>query len=419
MAGLYSGDFVGYRRTSADERDAALREAVVAIDANVLLDLYRYRQRTSEDLLATLEALGDRLVIPHQALREFWRHRSRDQGSSRGATRVAIDAIEKSGRSLADALNVWAKAVGVSSEEVTALASRVETLISTLTSELDDAAPAPDNIVDTILERLEVLLEGRVTEPLEQAEQAECLEEARRRIDAEIPPGFKDAAKEASDNEDGGAGDYLVWYQSTRHAMALNRDLLIVTRDEKEDWWWRQRSEFLGPRPELTTEFHLLTGHRLYLMRPSDLLARAPEVLMVDVDEASSEDASRVAEVHEAPAVEWTREGIAALLARLEIEAPVQAAALRLAAQSDQGRVTREQVYSLGDYPDDRTLRGFTRPFRRLTTVLQDDGLVPEGVRSVFVARYPDGVTTSYFSVPPEVPGILNELAGLAESTSQ
>jgi hypothetical protein len=36
-------------------------------------------------------------------------------------------------------------------------------------------------------------------------------------------------------------------------------------------------------------------------------------------------------------------------------------------------------------------LGGFTRPFRRLTEVLQG-GVVPAGVSPIFVARYPDGV---------------------------
>jgi hypothetical protein len=81
MNGLYDGEFVGFKIASAEEVDAALREAVVAIDANVLLDLYRFRPQTSRDLMKTLKSLGDRLVVPHQALREFWRHRQRSQGS--------------------------------------------------------------------------------------------------------------------------------------------------------------------------------------------------------------------------------------------------------------------------------------------------------------------------------------------------
>src|SRR6478752_6731011 len=43
MHGLYDEDFVGYKIASPAELDTALREAVVAVDASVLLDLYRFR----------------------------------------------------------------------------------------------------------------------------------------------------------------------------------------------------------------------------------------------------------------------------------------------------------------------------------------------------------------------------------------
>src|SRR5262245_16947134 len=82
---------------SPAEADAALREAVVAVDASVLLDLYRFRPQTSRDLIETLRSLGDRLVVPHQALREFWRRRQRAHDSPAAATKVATDALDKSG----------------------------------------------------------------------------------------------------------------------------------------------------------------------------------------------------------------------------------------------------------------------------------------------------------------------------------
>ena len=73
-----------------------------------------------------------------------------------------------------------------------------------------------------------------------------------------------------------------------------------MTRDQKEDWWWRRKTDFIGPRPELTLEYHQLTGRRLFLMRPADLLARA-SVLDVEVDQASSADAERIALSETAP----------------------------------------------------------------------------------------------------------------------
>lgn len=108
MHGLYDGDFVGYKIAASGEVDAALNEAVVAVDASVLLDLYRFRPQTSRDLINTLRSLGDRLVVPHQALREFWRRRQRVQDSPGGATKTATDALDKSGRSIGDALDNWA-----------------------------------------------------------------------------------------------------------------------------------------------------------------------------------------------------------------------------------------------------------------------------------------------------------------------
>ncbi|HEX7305878.1 PIN-like domain-containing protein [Lentzea sp.] len=415
MNGLYDGEFAGYKIASPEELDSALREAVVAVDANVLLDLYRFASQTSNDLIKTLQGLGDRLVVPHQALREFWRHRQRSQGSPRGATKSASDALGKAARSMNDTLRNWAKAVGVNAGEVAGLTAQVDDFVGSLQDELEQALAEADaeRVGDPILEQLEELLAGRVTPRLPDEEHAECVAEANRRIDAEVPPGYKDADKQDDDSADGGAGDYLVWYQATRYAAGQDRDLLIVTRDEKEDWWWRQGADFIGPRPELALEYGALTGRRLFLMRPTDLLARA-FVLEVVVDRESSADASRVAddEAAEEPATaEWTLDAVAALLEQLDDQAPVQAAALRLATPDKRGRVSREEVYVLGDYSDERMLRGFTRPYHRLTAVLQARGVVPPGVPQIFVARYPDGVRTSYFSVPDEVPPLLEALA--------
>lgn len=296
MHGLYDGDFVGYKIASPTEVDAALREAVVVVDASVLLDLYRFRPQTSRDLIETLRSLGDRLVVPHQALREFWRRRQRVQDSPAAATKVATDALDKSDRSICDALATWARAVGADDEEVSDIIARVKDFVGGLKDELQNVLPDPsaEEGGDPILEQLEEILAGRITSALPPEEWNECVAEANRRIEAAEPPGYMDADKQDGDLPEGGAGDYLIWYEATRYAKEQDRDLLIVTRDQKQDWWWRRQTDFIGPRPELTLEYHRLTGRRLFLMRPADLLARASE-LNVEVNQASSADAGRVA----------------------------------------------------------------------------------------------------------------------------
>jgi hypothetical protein len=51
MNGLYDGEFAGFKIAPPEELDTALREAAVATDANVLLDLYKFRPQTSRDLI--------------------------------------------------------------------------------------------------------------------------------------------------------------------------------------------------------------------------------------------------------------------------------------------------------------------------------------------------------------------------------
>lgn len=415
MGGLYSGSFVGYRRQTELELREALISATVAVDTNVLIDLYRYRPQTAEDLLAILERLGERLVVPHQVVLEFWRKHSQSQASPVTASRTLREALVKNARSMKDALTTWAKDLGVGSAEVQALTEEAGTLVEQLKNQAD-AAIADDSTLrssgDRFLLRLESLLRDKVTPLLPTNEWESCVQEGRRRVEAEEPPGYLDADKEGSDRPEGAAGDYLVWHQAIHYALGKATDLIIVTRDEKEDWWWRQRSDFLGPRPELAEEFYRITdGRRLFLLRPVDLLQLAPSALNVEVDSTSSEDASRISE-EDSDATEqpWTMDALQALLSALDAEAPVQAQALRHCTNEAGGKVARELIYELGDYHNDRMLRGFTRPFGRLTEALQASGGVPRGVRPIFVARYPDGVKASYFSVPPEIPGLLTQI---------
>ena len=81
----------------------------MAVDANVLLGLYRFLPQTANDVVRVLERLEDRLVVPHQALREFWRHRQRAAGSSETATKTAAAAISKATTSVKQALETWSK----------------------------------------------------------------------------------------------------------------------------------------------------------------------------------------------------------------------------------------------------------------------------------------------------------------------
>jgi hypothetical protein len=407
VKGLY-GDFPGYRLPGDAEIDEALLHAVVCVDANVLLNLYRYNRRTAEDLVDVLSRLGDRLVIPHQAVAEFWTNRRTPVAGPPAASKGLHDALGKNRRSVTDAVDGWAKQTATTGDVLEAVRASVGAAFDSVAAAVDasqeDHDPeAPEG--DPWLSRLEALLADRVTDRPTPEVFKECVEEGQRRAKAGEPPGFLDLEKADGDLDEGAAGDYLVWFQATREAQARDSDLVVVTSDEKEDWWWRNRAAFLGPRPELTEEYLGLTGRSLFMLRPGDLLARS-HVLQVDVGDGSVEDADRSAREDAEPAAPWTVEALTEALERLDRRAWVQAAAVREAAANG-GRITRRRLYELSGYDAERTLRGFTRPVAGVTADLQAEGLVDARVAPLLTAAYPDGVKASYFRAPPEVPGLL------------
>jgi PIN like domain len=217
------------------------------------------------------------------------------------------------------------------------------------------------------------------------------------------PPGYLDSDKVDSELAEGPAGDYLVWYQACQVSEERDLDLVVVTGDEKEDWWWRHRGDFLGPRPELVTELLRESGHRLFMLRPKDLLALS-SVLEVAVSEASVADAERARPEYSSKP-EWTAPAVHELLSRLDNEGRVQGEVIRVAAQMG-GEVDRDAVYAICEFDDDRMLRGFTRPTARITADLRASGLVEEGVTAMLIPRY-DGVKAAAFRIPSEVVKIL------------
>lgn len=407
--GIYD-DFPGYRVPPDQELDEALRSALVAVDANVLLNLYRYNESTRDDLLGILRRVADRLWVPHQVLREFWRNRLGVLASRGAGTSQALEALHKQQRAMADAIRQWAKAVAVEVSYQDQLLSKVNMLHDELEREIHMHAPSPSNVAigsagEPVLGQLEELLQGKVGQRLSDNEWDAAVKEGNERAQRHQPPGYQDAEKENSDLPEKAAGDYLVWLQATNEAARRELDLLLVTGDEKEDWWWRHRSEFVGPRVELVAEFKNRSGRQLYMMRPIDLLKRS-SALHVTVRKESVDDVERVS--RESQQALWSATGVGALLGRLETEGREQAEVIRVAALNG-GTINRSEVYEICGYDDDRMLRGFTLPTVRITRDLQQEGIVAEDVQPVLTTIYHGGVKAAAFRIPAEMTTILTE----------
>jgi hypothetical protein len=107
-SGALDRGFEAYVPQAEADIAEALRTGLLSLDANVLLNFYRYSPKAREALVEVLSAAGDRVWVSHQAAKEFWRNRCGAIDQRNEAREQIRSALDKSERALLDALDSWA-----------------------------------------------------------------------------------------------------------------------------------------------------------------------------------------------------------------------------------------------------------------------------------------------------------------------
>src|SRR5687768_7779957 len=77
--------FAGYYRPTDAEFARLWSEAVISLDANILLNLLRYQEDNRQHFMAILDRLKDRLWLTHQAAQEYHDNRHSVMAEQAGA----------------------------------------------------------------------------------------------------------------------------------------------------------------------------------------------------------------------------------------------------------------------------------------------------------------------------------------------
>jgi hypothetical protein len=412
--GLFD-DFGAFRTPTAEDLTAVLTRGLVAPDANVLLNLYRYTQQARGDLLRALGGLDNRLWVPHQALVEFWRNRESTLSDARASGTRAAEDMASHAAQAERTLRTWASRVALPEDETDRLRGQLsevfgdvqETIVKVGQGEWQNITQ--DTSTDPVIAELEPTLVGRVGAPLSREAHGKAITEGMRRVEKREPPGYMDKAKDGV----GAAADYLVWEQILKEATRRRCDVLFVTADAKEDWWRKEQGFNRGPRPELTEELRTRSGGRLFMLTPKQFLEAAASILEFSLQEGSVEDIERVERIgtDEETHGDWTDGALRELFYRLTYEGyGDRVAVIKYAAEMD-GVADAASIYDICKFSDERSLKGFTKPVTRLTGLLRRLGKIPESAVQVLKAEYDAGPgRASGFSVHPQLIQLINDL---------
>lgn len=276
--------FPGYYFRSSEDLRSLWSRACFVLDANVLLNLYRYSPVTRENLFRAIGFVEDRLWISYQAASEF--HSNRIAEIARQAKKY--DNISKDADKLLESLDNTRAHPFVPETALSTMRDSVESLKESLVQAKTTQIQLLRD--DDILNRITRLIGEHVGDAPTTDEHSTAISCAEARTAKGTPPGCKDAKKDG----DRKYGDAIMWLQILDYAKTNKRDIIFVTDDSKDDWWLSERGETLGPRPELLKEFIDFTGHDFHMYDPTRFIEYATNEMGRSVSQESLEETRAV-----------------------------------------------------------------------------------------------------------------------------
>lgn len=286
-------------------------EGTLVLDASALLGLYRLPLTAREAVLGALDKLSARLWVPFQAALEYQANRLAVIAAVTDKYCEADKAMDHLMNTFGDELAKLKLLLESSGTNAKLWSDELRSLLDKVLHERDPLQEAlPDiNGDDAVRNRLDALLESRIgSPPASQHELDKINDDGKKRYALKVPPGWADTKSKMNQPPhvfntlilERQYGDLYLWYQVIEHAMASKlKNLVLITDDRKEDWWWRvdrAGTKTLGPRPELRQEIAAKAGVRLFWMYNTDsFLERAKQYLGLDV---SAETIERVRETN-------------------------------------------------------------------------------------------------------------------------
>ncbi|MBG5923699.1 PIN-like domain-containing protein [Providencia rettgeri] len=303
-----------YGNSVEDEMDAFLSNKTIFIfDTNCFLNLYRCDEDTKNDFMNVIDNIKDRIWFPFQVCLEYQRNRIKVISSSMKnlneikqelmtATKV-IDIFcnesQKSIKNRYSQLHV----------ELCNLKEEIEGKINNFISESIDNRLSKSDLIsksDDIRSWIDTVSIEKISEPLTQEQIDRINKEGERRYKAKIGPGWEDERdKKDSESYFDGVyykdkyGDLYLWTEILNKVESDDEveNIIFVTNDVKDDWWYREHGKTIGPLECINTEIKNKNINFFNMYTQSSFLSKATNLLdKIHVNDSSIEELERLSD---------------------------------------------------------------------------------------------------------------------------
>jgi predicted nucleic acid-binding protein len=243
--------------------------AIFVFDTNVLLNLYRYSENTSNEFFESIKKLEERVWLPYQVGYEFNKNRltvisdqKKNYDDFEKKINELIGEIENKNRNPFFSDVLFRKLIDIKNE---------------IQVEIDQKKTAYDNSLsaDMLLDKINLAFENKVGSCFKSDEIKLVYNEGEKRYKDKIPPGYCDIKKPENEKY----GDLIIWKQIIAKSKEGKNDIIFILDDRKEDWWLEHHGKTISPRPELLREFRFETERNCHFYKPFQFLEYSNEYL--------------------------------------------------------------------------------------------------------------------------------------------
>jgi PIN like domain len=299
-----------YYQLSIEQTEEMFKKCIFVFDTNVLLNMYRYPSSAKEDLLKILKDLSsqNRVWLPFQVGLEFQENRLTvisEQKVKFGEVRKVISNIQTELKEQLDKLNLKKRHSSINPDE---LFEKISTAFGDYTEKLNHFEENQVDIFekDEIRSEIDELFKGKIGEPFSKKELEDIFIDGKIRFQQKRPPGYADEAEKKGTYHfykdlqiKREFGDLIYWKEIIRFAKDNKvESLILVTDDNKEDWWLRLSGKTVGPRKELISEILASTDLNQFHMYSSEkFMEYAMKYLGIKIQDDSLTQVKEISEI--------------------------------------------------------------------------------------------------------------------------
>jgi hypothetical protein len=252
------------------------------LDANVLLNLYRYSNETRKTIVDLITKFKDKIWLPHQSALEYNRNRYEvivDQEKAYKEFTNKISQIQKDLQSTSKPPFLSKKVHKDLNKVFEKVSSEVEESINKYCGYLKD---------DPIYNELSEIFETKISEQYSAEKLIELYKEGQDRFDHKTPPGYEDEKNKEGNRK---YGDFILWMQVIDKAKESKSPIIFITDERKKDWWWKIKDgRNMGPRHELTEEIKEKANVDFHMYSSERFLSYGQNFLEEKVDKVALEE---------------------------------------------------------------------------------------------------------------------------------